>query len=122
MMSPMNSETPDDNRDFQNGLLKGQIRLISSLPVSSNISAVPDMLELRYELESEADKWLGPFLGPWSAGHSFLSPGTVCCRDGNTAQQFARDGSKLQWNRAVLPSTYSTLMTLLCGQDGRGIF
>lgn len=34
------SETPDDEQDYQNSLLKGVIKLISSLPVSSNISAI----------------------------------------------------------------------------------
>jgi len=34
------SETPDEEQDYQNSLLKGVIKLISSLPVSSNISAI----------------------------------------------------------------------------------
>lgn len=34
------SETPDENQDYQNNLLKGLIKLYCSLPVSSSISAI----------------------------------------------------------------------------------
>lgn len=34
------SETPNENQDYQNNLLKGLIKLICSLPVSSSISAI----------------------------------------------------------------------------------
>jgi len=71
-------------------------------------AAVPDMLELQYELESKAAKWYMPpvtslmpsfpFLWPQTAGHNLPSPGgafsilgTVCPRGGNTAQPFATD-------------------------------
>ena len=68
--------------------------------------AVPDMLELQYELESKAAKWYMPpvtllmpsfpFLWPQNAGRNLPSAGgalsllgTVCPRGGNTGQPFA---------------------------------
>ncbi|KAJ7426845.1 hypothetical protein WISP_11989 [Willisornis vidua] len=74
------------------------------LPLSA---AVPDMLELQYELESKTMKWYATidianafFSTPWqqSAGQSLLSPGELCStpgtncpRGGNTVPPFAKD-------------------------------
>ena len=71
-------------------------------------AAVPDMLELQYELQSKAAKWYATidianafffqFLWQQSAGHSLLSrgevfntPGIDCPRGGSTALPFVMD-------------------------------
>ncbi|GAB0208759.1 hypothetical protein GRJ2_003341600 [Grus japonensis] len=68
-------------------------------------AAVPDMLELQYELESKAAKWYATidianafFSIPWAAecslpslGGASSTPGIDCPRGGNTAPPFAMD-------------------------------
>ncbi|GAB0206971.1 hypothetical protein GRJ2_003162700 [Grus japonensis] len=68
-------------------------------------AAVPDMLELQYELESKAAKWyatidranaffsipLAAECRPLSLGGVSSTPGIDCPRGGNTAPPFAMD-------------------------------